>query len=124
MLLEVQRLFVMMQTSDRRACSTEALTKSFGWNQGDGQQQQDAQEFNRVLFEAIEKALSKTPQKNLMDDMFFGDLSGFLLCHNCNHNINLPDRFMDMGLHVEGKKGVAESLKYYFQDDIIEQVPC
>ena len=36
MLLEIQRLFVMLQTSNRKACSTEAMTKSFGWGQGEG----------------------------------------------------------------------------------------
>lgn len=37
MLLEIQRLFVMLQCSDRKACSTQDLTKSFGWGSGDGQ---------------------------------------------------------------------------------------
>jgi len=41
MLLEIQRLFVMLQATDRKACSTLDLTKSFGWGAGDGQQQQD-----------------------------------------------------------------------------------
>ena len=39
MLLEIQRLFVMLQSSNRRACSTENLTKSFGWGSGDAGQQ-------------------------------------------------------------------------------------
>ena len=38
-LLEIQRLFVMLQSTDRKACSTLDLTKSFGWGAGDGQQQ-------------------------------------------------------------------------------------
>ena len=41
MLLEIQRLFVMLQTSNRRALSTDALTRSFGWGDGEGEQQQD-----------------------------------------------------------------------------------
>ena len=38
MLLEIQRLFVMLQAANRRSYSTESLTQSFGWGQGDGMQ--------------------------------------------------------------------------------------
>ncbi len=37
-----------------RAISTEELTKSFGWENNEGGQQQDVSELNRVLFDAIE----------------------------------------------------------------------
>ena len=37
MLLEIQRCFVMLQCSNRSAISTYELTKSFGWNQNEGQ---------------------------------------------------------------------------------------
>ena len=55
-----------MQCGDTRAVSTELLTKSFGWKDNAGQQQQDIHELNRILFEGIEKALSKTPYDNLI----------------------------------------------------------
>ena len=41
------------------------------------------QEFNRVLFDAIENALKGTEHERMIDDMFFGDLSGYLKCHDC-----------------------------------------
>ena len=53
-LLEIQRLLVFLQEADTRAWSTEALTKSFGWGAGQGQEQQDIFELNRVLFDALE----------------------------------------------------------------------
>ena len=83
MLLEIQRLFVMLQCCDRKAFSTTDLTKSFGWGEGDHEQQQDVQEFNRVLFDAIESALKGTDRETMVDDMFFGDLAGYLTCHTC-----------------------------------------
>ena len=39
MLLEIQRLLAMLQASDKRAWSTEDLTKSFGWHGNEGMQQ-------------------------------------------------------------------------------------
>lgn len=67
-----------------RAWSTEDLTKSFGWKQNEGAQQQDIHELNRILFEAIEKALSKTPFDSLVQELYFGHTNRVITCTLCN----------------------------------------
>jgi ubiquitin carboxyl-terminal hydrolase 40 len=66
MLFQIQRLLVMLQTADVRAWSTEDLTKSFGWENKQGQEQQDIHELNRVMFDAIETSLQGTPYDSLI----------------------------------------------------------
>jgi hypothetical protein len=66
MLLEIQRVFVMLQESKSRQTTTEGLTKSFGWDNADVRDQQDVHELNRVLFDAIETALEGTPYDSLI----------------------------------------------------------
>lgn len=80
MLLEIQRLSVFLQTADKRAWSTQDLTRSFGWLGQEGQQQQDIHELNRILFEAIETALKGTFYESLVESMFFGEHDSYITC--------------------------------------------
>ncbi len=52
---QLQRLFLNLQTSNKKAIHTSDLTKSFGWNSDDAFQQHDVQELCRVMFDALEK---------------------------------------------------------------------
>lgn len=54
--LQLQYLFARMQfLKDEYAISTEALTKSFGWEGSEAYSQQDVQELCRVLFDSLEE---------------------------------------------------------------------
>ena len=83
MLFEIQRLCVFLQEVNKKAWSTKDLTQSFGWYGGEAQQQQDIQELNRILFEAIEKALKGTFYETLVQDMYFGVNVNYITCLTC-----------------------------------------
>lgn len=51
---QLQHLFANLQLSRDTYASTKALTKSFHWTSSESFQQQDVQEFCRVLFDAID----------------------------------------------------------------------
>ena len=53
---QLQKLFAELQYSRRDHIDTRSLTKSFGWDGAEAFQQQDVQEFLRVLFDALEKS--------------------------------------------------------------------
>ena len=116
-LLEVQRLLVFLQEADTRAWSTEELTKAFGWGGGQGQEQQDIHELNRVLFDALEKALTGTPYDSLIKDLYFGEQASIITCTECGTPRKGSEPFLDLALQVEGVKGVEEALQLYFSDD-------
>ena len=124
MLLEIQRLHAMLQSSNKKAWSTEDLTESFGWHGNEGMQQQDIFELNRILFEAIETTLRGTPYETLIDEMFFGTSTSYITCAECGNQLTVEEKFMDLPLYVEGFKGVNESLDDYFKPEDIEGVNC
>lgn len=62
---QLQRLFVLLQTSDERDVETTELTSAFGWNDADAYQQQDVQELFALLTDAIEEKF-KVPARALV----------------------------------------------------------
>ena len=71
---QLQRLFVLLQTSDQRAIDTEPLTKAFGWTDAQAFEQQDVQELFNQLFDALEQTLKGTLARRH---------SGAILCGMC-----------------------------------------
>lgn len=85
---QLQRLFVLLQTSKKRAIETTDVTRSFGWDSSEGEdcytlledqvplrlfthtsrvfflawQQHDVQELCRVMFDALEQKWKQTEQ--------------------------------------------------------------
>ena len=74
--LQLQKLFGLLHLSEQPAISTVALTKSFGWDSNEVFQQQDVQELNRKLFEALEDAFKDTEEAKVIDELFSGELIG------------------------------------------------
>ncbi|MEQ2306268.1 Ubiquitin carboxyl-terminal hydrolase 47, partial [Ameca splendens] len=59
---QLQRLFVLLQTSKKRAIETTDVTRSFGWDSSEAWQQHDVQELCRVMFDALEQKWRQTEQ--------------------------------------------------------------
>ena len=53
--LQLSRLFLRLERSERLELTTKALIGSFGWSKADAFRQHDAQELCRVLFSALAK---------------------------------------------------------------------
>ena len=56
---QLQRLFVELQSSDRRDVETKSLTSSFGWTEEDAFEQHDVNELFNVLADALENATAE-----------------------------------------------------------------
>jgi uncharacterized UBP type Zn finger protein len=80
---ELQKLFALLQGANQKAVSTEKLTTSFGWTANVIREQHDVHELNRILFEAIEKALLNTSGKSLIQDIYGGVLVNKTICTQC-----------------------------------------
>uniref|UniRef100_A0A8C8LTI4 USP domain-containing protein n=1 Tax=Oncorhynchus tshawytscha TaxID=74940 RepID=A0A8C8LTI4_ONCTS len=57
---QLQRLFLLLQTSKKRAIETTDVTRSFGWDSSEAWQQHDVQELCRVMFDALEQKWKQT----------------------------------------------------------------
>lgn len=99
-LYQLQVLFGKMQLSKRLFIDTVNLTKSFGWDIREGYQQHDAQEFCRVLFEAIETSVKFTESEGLVSSLYEGYLTDYVKCLSCNTESKRSDQFLDLSLTV------------------------
>ena len=62
---QLQRLFVGLQGADE-PLTTEDLTRSFGWGDGDQFLQQDVTELKNLLLDSLESSFKGTPQDGLI----------------------------------------------------------
>ena len=94
---QLQRLFAQLQLSRKDFVDTRSLTRSFGWNSSEAFEQQDVQEFLRVLFDAIEQSFEMAgEQYKLINDLYEGLLTSYVQCKECNYESKNEDKFLDI----------------------------
>ena len=86
---QLQRLFVMLQTSEKRAIDTEPLTKAFGWADAQAFEQQDVQELFNQLFDALEQTLKGT--NSTCNESMLSRFHPLIQCR-CSALANFQDR--------------------------------
>ena len=107
--LQLQKLFVALQTSTVQAVGTTALSRAFGWDEGEAFVQHDVQELLRVLFDALEAELKPTPQGATLQRLFRGELCDYVQCKECLSESQSPSAFEDLNLAIRSF-GVAPTL--------------
>ena len=115
----LQKLFVNMQHGGV-ACSTLALTKSFGWTAEDSFLQRDIQELCRVFIENLEQVLDKTPMKDSIAKLFRGTMEQYVKCVNVSYESAHSEFFYDLSVNVEGCSCLDESLRKFLEVEKLE----
>ena len=113
--LALQRLFAQLQTTTLRSVSTNDLTASFGWAGNESYIQQDVHELNRVLFDAIEKSLNKTPVSQLITNLYRGTLKNQIVCLECKTPSIREEHFLDLPLPLLNADSVNRSLANFVE---------
>ena len=127
---QLQTLFGLLQLSQERAVSTTALTASFGWSGRDAFQQHDVQELARVLFDALERALARTPNNALMQSLFKGSLRDYLQCKDCGKERARDDTILDLSLVIKpwgadrAVASVEEALEEFVKPEVMDEGHC
>eukprot|EP00051_Salpingoeca_urceolata_P006849 m.90590 g.90590 ORF g.90590 m.90590 type:complete len:1136 (+) comp15013_c1_seq2:388-3795(+) len=111
--LELQKLFMLLQTSNEKAIETTSITESFGWKRADAFQQHDVQELLRVLMQALEVAMKDTAQAELFQKLYEGELKDGVKCKSCGYESSHPDKFTDIPLVLKpfGAQKCVESIE-------------
>lgn len=139
--LALQRVFVNLQTS-REPVETTGLTKSFGWDSYESFVQHDAQEFERVLLEGLEKGMkeagktstasfqqisppppdaAKPPQlQDQLKYLFCGKMESYIRCVNVNYESRRGEEFWDLQLNVKGNKDLRASFEEFVAVEMME----
>jgi ubiquitin carboxyl-terminal hydrolase 7 len=113
----LQRLFAKMQLGDE-ACSTAALTKSFGWDREDTFVQHDVLEFCRVLMDNLETKMKGTPLEGVIAGIFRGKWRKVIRAINVSFVSQNEQYFYDLPLQVRG----CATLEKSFEDFIAKEV--
>ncbi|KAL5010194.1 hypothetical protein ScPMuIL_012499 [Solemya velum] len=123
---QLQKLFLLLQTSKRRAVETTDLTQSFGWDSSEVWHQHDVQELCRVMFDALEVKWKNTVQADLINQLYQGKLKDYVKCLECHNESARLDTFLDIPLVIrpfgEEKvyKSVEEALRAFVQPEILD----
>ena len=139
--LQLQKLFGLLHLSQQPAISTVALTRSFGWDSNEVFQQQDVQELNRKLFEALEEAFKDTEEAKVIDELFSGELIGikigdsyqlahfsvdYIKCMDVDHESEKRDKFLDFSLAIKPydsdiiMHSLSECIESYLKPELLE----
>ncbi|XP_064489986.1 ubiquitin carboxyl-terminal hydrolase 47-like isoform X2 [Ornithodoros turicata] len=97
---QLQKLFLLLQTSSKPAIGTTDLTTSFGWDSSEAWQQHDVQELCRVMFDALEHKFKNTDQAKLICQLYEGKLKDYVKCLECGNESAREDTFLDIPLVV------------------------
>lgn len=97
---QLQKLFLLLQTSSKPAIGTTDLTTSFGWDSSEAWQQHDVQELCRVMFDALEHKFKHTDQAKLICQLYEGKLKDYVKCLQCGYESAREDTFLDIPLVV------------------------
>eukprot|EP00800_Vazella_pourtalesii_P017424 TRINITY_DN52_c0_g1_i6.p1 TRINITY_DN52_c0_g1~~TRINITY_DN52_c0_g1_i6.p1 ORF type:complete len:1401 (+),score=392.26 TRINITY_DN52_c0_g1_i6:46-4248(+) len=123
---QLQRLFIQLQTSDKRAVETTDVTRSFGWDTNEAWQQHDVQELCRVMFDALEINFKKTEQSSLINHLYQGEMKDYVKCLECNQESARHDTFLDIPLVIKpfgsttAFVSVEEALEAFIEPETLE----
>uniref|UniRef100_H3AQ70 Ubiquitin carboxyl-terminal hydrolase 47 n=1 Tax=Latimeria chalumnae TaxID=7897 RepID=H3AQ70_LATCH len=123
---QLQRLFVLLQTSKKRAIETTDVTRSFGWDSSEAWQQHDVQELCRVMFDALEQKWKQTEQADLINQLYQGKLKDYVRCLDCGYESWRIDTYLDIPLVIrpygssQAFASVEEALQAFVQPEILD----
>ncbi|VDP21524.1 unnamed protein product [Onchocerca flexuosa] len=121
---QLQKLFLLLQTSDRESLETLDLTASFGWSNSEAYEQHDIQELCRIMFDALKQKWSKVDAS--FQELYRGNMEDFVKCLFCQKENVKQDEFLDLPLAVKqfgasnAFKSVEEALHAFIKPEVLE----
>lgn len=125
---QLQKLFLQLQTSKKRAVETTDLTRSFGWDSSEVWQQHDVQELCRVMFDALESKWRNTDQSHLINHLYQGKMKDYVKCLECKNESARLDSYLDIPLVIRpfGSQktygSVEEAIDAFVQPEILQDI--
>ncbi|KAF1765168.1 hypothetical protein GCK72_005120 [Caenorhabditis remanei] len=123
---QLQKLFLLLQTTDNDSLETKDLTQSFGWTSNEAYDQHDVQELCRLMFDALEHKWKGTKHEKLIQDLYRGTMEDFVACLKCGRESVKTDYFLDLPLAVKpfgaihAYKSIEEALNAFIQPELLD----
>ncbi|KAH7694182.1 ubiquitin carboxyl-terminal hydrolase, partial [Aphelenchoides avenae] len=98
---QLQKLFLLLQSSDKSSLETTDLTASLGWQSSEAHVEHDVQEFCGRMFDALEQKWRKEPGlATLIQDLYKGTVQNWRKCLKCETERVTEEAFLDLSLAV------------------------
>ena len=125
-LLSLQKLFAEMNDVDIIAMKTTNLTGAFNWEQGEGAEQQDSQEFYRLLlFDILERILMNTSFNTAINTLYQVGYVSIMKCSQCGNERKRNENEYVLPVTVFDMKSLNEGLQMSFgHEETIEGYKC
>ena len=120
LLLELQALFALLQTSERKSADTLAFCRTL--TEGSGEplllhEQKDVDEFLTVLFAKLE-ALDPRMER-LLKGLFEGTMVNQIISHECPHRSEREEPFLMLKVDVKNMGSLEDSLELYVAGELL-----
>ncbi|KAL4470226.1 hypothetical protein ABPG74_011837 [Tetrahymena malaccensis] len=126
--LQLQILFSRLQLCTNRSfIDTKPLINTFGWTNSQMFQQQDVQEFCRVLFDAIEQSFDNNIESQWIRDLYEGQTENFVFCKQCKTDSIRNDNFLDLQLIIRSdfddilNNSIEKCMKHFVKSVELQQ---
>ncbi|TMS35444.1 hypothetical protein L596_002848 [Steinernema carpocapsae] len=107
---QLQKLFLLLQTSDSVSLETKDLTASFGWHGTEAYDQHDVQEFYSLMVEALEHHFRKSESHRLiLGELYRGSYDDYVKCLKCGYEGVKSVPFNDLILAVHLRRSDSEA---------------
>ena len=111
--LALQQVFYDLQFCDK-AVDTFNLLQAIGW---DPQDQQDVEEFLRILLDKLETKMKGTCVEGTIPKLFKGKMISYIQCQNVDYTSCSTESFYDIQLNVKGQKNIHKSFQTYMKTE-------
>ncbi|ELU17396.1 hypothetical protein CAPTEDRAFT_178380 [Capitella teleta] len=113
----LQHIFALLSFSQRRYLDPTPLIECLKL---DSSQQQDAQEFSKLLIMLLEDQLSSSGLSHLVRDNFMGTYHYVTQCHVCGNESRTPSKFYELDLNIKGHKTLQECIAEFLKEEKME----
>jgi len=102
-LFQLQKLFAYLVSSEREAITPTFLKATLPLHFKTSHAQEDSSEFGRFYLDDLEKSLAQTEERELIKEMFTGEVISNITCQDCQTKYKKTENFMDLSLNFESR---------------------
>jgi len=115
---QLQKLFALLQETDRLSIPTTGLTKSFGW-QEQVYQQSDVQELYTILLTALKENTLGSSLNETIQGLFWGEMTNYTECQTCYSSRLRRESFNNLHITVKGLSDLAQGFDKLLTPEIM-----
>ncbi|KAL0249308.1 hypothetical protein GEMRC1_004540 [Eukaryota sp. GEM-RC1] len=124
----LREVFSLMNCISKVSIFPESLFNAFSWTEESLRVQHDAQEFARLLFDALSPSPDLPPNYQQIltsiQSLFHGQFRIEISCKNCGRKSSRNEDFLDVLLPIANKSSLTQLLLNHFSEEFLDGYRC